>query len=66
MTVNGIAFQFGILTSQILGMPQVAIDPKFATPCDRVTNREELIDIITKRLKEESRDVWIEKFKGKG
>jgi len=35
-------------------------------PHDRVKNREELIDIIEQRLREETRDVWIEKFWGKG
>ncbi|KIJ28293.1 hypothetical protein M422DRAFT_235663 [Sphaerobolus stellatus SS14] len=58
--------QFGILSTQILDLPELASDPKFALPHNRVQNREELVDIIERRLKEETRDVWIEKFKGKG
>jgi hypothetical protein len=42
------------------------MDQKFASPSARVTNRVELIDILERRLKEETRDVWMTKFKGRG
>ena len=58
--------QFKILSSEILELPSVAADPKFASPSERVVNRVELCDLIERRLREESRDVWMVKFKGKG
>ena len=58
--------QFKILTSEILDLPSMATDPKFASPSNRVANRVELCDKIERRLREESRDVWMVKFKGKG
>ncbi|KAF8523689.1 CoA-transferase family III domain-containing protein [Hysterangium stoloniferum] len=58
--------QFGILATQILELPHLAIDPKFAAPSDRVAHREELIGIIERRLREEPQDVWVRKFRGKG
>lgn len=58
--------QFRILSAEILELPSMATDPKFSSPSDRVANRVELCEKIERRLKEESRDVWMVKFKGKG
>ena len=60
------ASQFRILSAEILELPSMATDPKFSSPSDRVANRVELCGRIERRLKEESRDVWMVKFKGKG
>ena len=58
--------QFRILTTQILELPDLADDPKFATPGDRVAHRDELVGLIQRRLREEPQDVWVAKFWGKG
>jgi succinate---hydroxymethylglutarate CoA-transferase len=58
--------QFRILSAEILELPSMATDPKFASPSERVANRVELCDKIEHRLRQESRDVWMMKFKGKG
>ncbi|KAF8513242.1 CAIB/BAIF family enzyme [Gautieria morchelliformis] len=58
--------QFKILSAEILELPSMATDPRFASPSDRVANRVELCSEIERRLREESRDVWMVKFKGKG
>ncbi|ORZ02934.1 CoA-transferase family III domain-containing protein [Syncephalastrum racemosum] len=41
-------------------------DPKFKTNSDRVKHRQELIQTLTDRLKEESTSVWLEKLNGAG
>ena len=47
-------------------MPDLAHDPKFVTNSARVTNREELIQIMTDVLMTGTKDEWLEKFKDKG
>ncbi|GJJ14621.1 hypothetical protein Clacol_008887, partial [Clathrus columnatus] len=58
--------QFGILVTQILDLPELATNTKFIAPSDRVKNRVELIEMIENRLMEETREYWLEKFKGQG
>jgi crotonobetainyl-CoA:carnitine CoA-transferase CaiB-like acyl-CoA transferase len=45
--------------AQILGMPQLADDPKYRTNAERVQNREKLISIVAGRLRERSSQQWI-------
>lgn len=54
------------MVTQILDLPELATNPKFIAPSDRVKNRVELIDAIQSRLMEETREYWLKKFKGKG
>ena len=46
----------------VLGLPELADDPRFASNPDRVVNRQALNECIEPRLLEESRDVWLERF----
>jgi len=52
--------------SSIVGRPSLPSDPKFATNSLRVENREELIQILTEALMQDGREVWLERFRGKG
>lgn len=44
--------------AEVLGMPEMASDAKFATNPQRVAHREELIDIISRRMKEKASGEW--------
>ena len=51
--------QFGKLC-EVLGIPGVAEDPRFARNADRTANREELRPILTERLAERGAVEWFE------
>ena len=51
--------QFGKLC-QVLGIPEVAQDPRFARNADRTANREELRPILVERLSERGAVEWFE------
>ena len=48
----------------LLGMPELAADPKYKSNEDRVANRCELVSILTQRLSEGSNAEWNEVFEG--
>lgn len=51
---------------QVIEWEELAEDPRFATNADRVSNRDELIDLLQKRLKEKTSKEWFEKLDAAG
>ncbi|THV03821.1 CAIB/BAIF family enzyme [Dendrothele bispora CBS 962.96] len=51
---------------KVMDLPSLVTDPRFSSNPLRVQNREELLKILSARLMEEGRDVWLAKFKGLG
>ncbi|HET7876664.1 MAG TPA: CoA transferase [Methylomirabilota bacterium] len=50
----------------VIGAPEWADDPRFATNLKRVERREELVRLIEERLQARSRDEWIAAFAAAG
>ena len=50
----------------IIGKSELANDDKFQTNHDRVLNRDVLVDILEKRFRQESTQIWLNKFEGSG
>lgn len=44
----------------VLGMPELADDPRFVTNPDRVTNRDELVGLLAERLATRPASDWVE------
>ncbi|MEJ7841369.1 MAG: CoA transferase [Rubrobacter sp.] len=57
--------QFGRLC-EIMGLPDLANDERYATNPHRVANREELVAILQERFSERTADEWVEKVRGAG
>ncbi len=57
--------QFGRLC-EIMGLPDLADDERYATNPDRVANREELVALLQERFSERTSDEWVEKVRGAG
>lgn len=57
--------QFGRLT-QVLGVPQLATDPRFATNAERVAHRTELVAALEERLTTADADRWQEQITAAG
>ncbi|GIM48027.1 CoA transferase [Collibacillus ludicampi] len=51
---------------QVLGMPELAFNEKFKTNPNRVENREELIQILSERMKTKSAQEWQESLQAAG
>jgi crotonobetainyl-CoA:carnitine CoA-transferase CaiB-like acyl-CoA transferase len=51
---------------QVLGMPELAFNEKFKTNPNRVENREELIQILSERMKTKSAREWQEALQAAG
>jgi crotonobetainyl-CoA:carnitine CoA-transferase CaiB-like acyl-CoA transferase len=43
---------------EVLGVPELAADPRFRTNPDRVAHREELVALLVERLREEDTETW--------
>ena len=43
----------------VLGIPHIAVDPRFADSPSRVKNRRAMVEIVTRALKERTADEWI-------
>ncbi|EAL88336.1 CAIB/BAIF family enzyme [Aspergillus fumigatus] len=56
---------FGVLCDR-LGFPEWKTDPRFITNRDRVKHREELDDLIEKRVKQKTTQEWLEILEGSG
>jgi len=54
------------LAEKVLEMPWLASDARFAENRERVEHREELVGIITARLREEDEGHWVGKLGGLG
>jgi crotonobetainyl-CoA:carnitine CoA-transferase CaiB-like acyl-CoA transferase len=50
----------------VLGMPELADDPRFVTNPDRVTNRDELVDLLAERLATRPASDWVEALAAAG
>ena len=48
----------------LLGMPELAADPKYKSNEDRVANRGELVSVLTRRLGEGTNAEWNGVFEG--
>lgn len=59
-------FQFAILADRILERPDLALNPRFSTNSARVAHIADVVDIISQKLQQHSRDHWLAKFKGLG
>ena len=46
-------------TCRVLGAPELAVDPRFATNEARVRNRDELVPILTERFRQRTADEWL-------
>ena len=57
--------QFKRLCS-VLGRPDLADDPRFATNGGRVAHRDTLVPILAERLRGETRAVWLEQMESAG
>jgi crotonobetainyl-CoA:carnitine CoA-transferase CaiB-like acyl-CoA transferase len=51
---------------RVLGLPEAAADPRFATNADRVTNREALVDLLEGALAARGADDWVAALAGAG
>ncbi|KAI0310726.1 CAIB/BAIF family enzyme [Amylostereum chailletii] len=58
--------QFKLLATNVLGKPELADDQRFCNNSARVAHREELIQVISDTLMKETRDHWLNIFKGLG
>ena len=52
--------------AEAIGLPELVDDPRFATNPDRVTNREALVEVLSARLREDTRAAWLEKLAAAG
>jgi crotonobetainyl-CoA:carnitine CoA-transferase CaiB-like acyl-CoA transferase len=57
--------QFGRLC-RVLGLEGLAADPRFATNEARVSNREELVALLTSAFALDSRDTWLARLRAAG
>ena len=51
---------------ETLDLPELALDPRFATNPDRVARRDELLPLLEPRLREEVSAVWLERLERAG
>jgi len=58
--------QFKKLVENVLRMPELLADPRFANNNARVENRDALVEIITDILSQNTRDHWLAEFEGLG
>jgi len=58
--------QFKNLVENVLRMPELLTDSRFANNCARVENRDALVKIITDVLVQNTRDHWLSEFGGLG
>lgn len=49
-----------------IGLPALATDPRFQKSCDRIANRETLVPLIAKQMKQKTSAIWLEMFEGAG
>ncbi|MFQ5521668.1 MAG: CaiB/BaiF CoA transferase family protein, partial [Candidatus Methylomirabilia bacterium] len=66
ITVGGAAQHFWPRLCRILGLPQLADDPRFATNSDRVSRRKELAALLQERLEREPTAHWLEQLDAEG
>jgi crotonobetainyl-CoA:carnitine CoA-transferase CaiB-like acyl-CoA transferase len=47
---------------EAVGLPELAEDPRFTTNPDRVRNREALVEALSARLRQDTREAWLGKL----
>ena len=53
-------------TLKVMGMEELASDPRFRTKADRVKNNDALVEILQQRLREEPTAYWFERLDAEG
>jgi crotonobetainyl-CoA:carnitine CoA-transferase CaiB-like acyl-CoA transferase len=48
--------------AEAIGLPELVDDPRFATNPDRVVNRAALVEVLSARLRGDTRAAWLEKL----
>jgi len=51
---------------EVLAAPELASDPRFATPVSRMENRDELVRLLSNRLAERTTEAWMREFDAAG
>jgi len=51
---------------EVLGLEELAVDPRFQTNPDRVRNREQLVPILSERLLEDDTETWRQRLSAAG
>lgn len=51
---------------EIIDLPELATDARFSTNADRLEHRDELIPLLTERIKQRPSAEWLEQFKAAG
>ncbi len=64
--VLSMVIEFAVLADRVLHQPDLITNPKFSSNTSRVTNRKELVGIITEVLMPHTRDYWLKEFNGLG
>lgn len=52
--------------TEVVGMPELATDPRFATQLDRVAHQHELEALLQERFSQEKRDHWLTELRARG
>jgi crotonobetainyl-CoA:carnitine CoA-transferase CaiB-like acyl-CoA transferase len=55
--------QFGVFCERVIGRPDLAANPRFATNAGRVSNRAELVPILEEIFARESRATWLARLR---
>ncbi len=55
--------QFGVFCERVIGRPDLAANPRFATNAGRVSNRAELVPILEEIFVRESRATWLARLR---
>jgi len=50
----------------VIGMPELAADPRYSTNPGRVVNRESLVPVLAERMREGARDRWLAELERAG
>jgi len=66
ITVGGAAQHFWLRLRRVLGLEQLAADPRFATNADRVRHRKELAALLQERLERETSAYWLDRLEAEG
>ncbi len=66
LTLGVATQQFWLRLSSLLGLEQLATDPRFATNAERVKHRKELAGLLQERFERETTAYWIERLEAEG
>src|SRR5581483_2512261 len=66
ITVGAAQTNFWMRLCEILGLPELVRDPRFAANADRVQNNDELVQILQAKFKEQPSAHWLGALKQAG